>query len=77
VFLLVIARGAQATSNGRPGAGYQGMHQIVVQPGETLWAIAQAAEPTANTAAVVQEIMIANAMTGTTLTAGQLLWVPR
>lgn len=77
VLLLVIARGAQATSNGRPGAGYQGMHQIVVQPGQTLWAIAQTAEPAANTAAVIQEIMIANAMTGTTLTAGQLLWVPR
>lgn len=77
VLLLVTARGAAATSNGRPGAGYQGMHEVVVQPGQTLWAIALAAEPTANTAAVVQEIMIANAMTSTTLTAGQLLWVPR
>lgn len=77
VLLLVIPGGAQAANHGRSGAGYQGMHQIVVQPGQTLWSIALAAEPTARTAAVVQEIMMANAMTSTNVLAGQLLWVPR
>jgi Tfp pilus assembly protein FimV len=53
------------------------MHQIVVRPGQTLWSIASAAEPAADPRDVVQQIMTANAMTGTTITAGQLLWVPR
>ena len=74
---LAAAGGAQATNNGRPGAGYQGMHQIVVRPGQTLWSIASAAEPGADPRDVVQQIMTANAMTGTMINAGQLLWVPR
>lgn len=74
---LAAAGGAQATDHGQPGAGYQGMHQIVVRPGQTLWSIASAAEPGADPREVVQQIMTANAMTGTTISAGQLLWVPR
>jgi hypothetical protein len=74
---LAAAGGAQATNHGQPGAGYQGMHEIVVRPGQTLWSIASAAEPGADPRDVVQQIMTANAMTGTTISAGQLLWVPR
>jgi len=74
---LAAAGGAQAANHGQPGAGYQGMHQIVVRPGQTLWSIASAAEPAADPRDVVQQIMTANAMTGTTIKAGQLLWVPR
>ena len=74
---VLASGGAQATNHGQPGAGYQGMHQIVVQPGQTLWSIASAAEPTADTRIVVQEIMTANELTGPTIGAGQLLWVPR
>jgi hypothetical protein len=74
----VLASGrAQATNHGQPNAGYQGMHKIVVQPGQTLWSIALAAEPTADTRVVVQEIMTANALSSSTIGAGQLLWVPR
>jgi LysM domain len=74
---LAAAGGAQATSHGQPGGGYQGMHEIVVRPGQTLWSIASAAEPGADPRNVVQQIMTANAMAGTTISAGQLLWVPR
>ncbi len=74
---LAAAGGAQAANHGQPRAGYQGMHQIVVRPGQTLWSIASAAEPAADPRDVVQQIMTANAMTGTTISAGQLLWVPR
>jgi hypothetical protein len=72
---LVSGR-AQAMNHGEPRAGYQGMHQIVVRPGQTLWSIAAAAEPTADPRTVVQEIMTANALGGAGITAGQLLWVP-
>jgi len=74
---LLASGGAQATNNGQARAGYQGMHQIVVRPGQTLWSIASAAEPSADTRVVVQEIMTANALTSGDINAGQLLWVPR
>jgi hypothetical protein len=75
VTALVSGR-AQATNHGQPRAGYQGMHQIVVKPGQTLWSIAASAEPTADPRNVVQEIMAANAIGSPTIAAGQLLWVP-
>lgn len=77
VITLVASGGAQATNQGQTGGGYTGMREIVVQPGQTLWSIASAAEPSVDPRVVVQEIMSANAMTGTTISVGQLLWVPR
>jgi hypothetical protein len=77
VIALAAAGGAQAASPGGPGASHQGMHEIVVRSGQTLWSIASAAEPTADPRVVVQQIMAANGMTTTELAAGQLLWVPR
>jgi LysM repeat protein len=53
------------------------MRQIVVRPGQTLWSIAAAAEPSADTRVVVQEIMTANTLTSGDISAGQLLWIPR
>jgi LysM domain len=74
---LLASGGAQATNHGQPRAGYEGMRQVVVRPGQTLWSIAAAAEPSADTRVVVQEIMTANALTSVDISAGQLLWVPR
>lgn len=74
---FLASGGAQATNHGQARAGYQGMHKIVVQPGQTLWSIASTAEPSADPRAVVQEIMTANALTGPAIVAGQPLWVPR
>jgi hypothetical protein len=75
--LLLAAGGAAAASHGSPGAGYQGMRQVVVKPGQTLWSIASAAEPTADPPGVIQQILTANSLTGSTIHAGQVLWVPR
>jgi LysM domain-containing protein len=72
----LVSGHAQATNQGEPRGGYQGMHQIVVRPGQTLWSIAAAAEPSADARNVVQEIMSVNALAGPTITTGQLLWVP-
>jgi LysM domain len=74
---LVVSGGAQATNHGQARAGYQGMREIVVRPGQTLWSIASKAEPSADPRTVVAEIMSANALTGTGIAAGQLLYVPR
>jgi len=74
---LLVSGGAQATDHGQARAGYQGMRQIVVRQGQTLWSIAAAAEPSADTRVVVQEIMTANTLTSGDISAGQLLWIPR
>jgi hypothetical protein len=77
VIAMAAAGGAQAASPGGAGAGHQGMHEVVVRSGQTLWSIASAAEPTADPRLVVQQIMAANGMSTTDVAAGQLLWVPR
>jgi Tfp pilus assembly protein FimV len=77
VIALAVAGGAQAASPGGTGAGHQGMHEVVVRSGQTLWSIASAAEPTADPRLVVQQIMAANGMSTAGVAAGQLLWVPR
>jgi len=74
---LLASGGAQASNHGQPGTPYQGMHQIVVQPGQTLWSIASAAEPSADPRAVIQQIMSVNTLSGPGIQVGQLLWVPR
>jgi LysM repeat protein len=53
------------------------MTQVVVQPGQTLWSVAAAAEPSANAWAVVQQIIDVNALSSANVQAGELLWVPK
>jgi LysM domain len=75
---MTVAGSAAASSRGglAHGSPYQGMHQVMVRPGQTLWSIAVAAEPSANAWAVVQRITEVNALNGPEVHAGQLLWVP-
>ncbi len=74
---LAAAGGAAASDHGAPArAVYQGLTQVVVRPGQTLWSIAAAAEPSADPRVVIQQIVEANALTGATIHSGQLLWVP-
>jgi hypothetical protein len=73
---LLASGGAQATNHGVARGGYQGLHQVVVQPGQTLWSIAAAAKPSADPRTVIQEIMAANTLASPAISAGQLLWVP-
>jgi hypothetical protein len=76
---MSVAGGVQASSRGgtAPRSPYQGLTQVVVQPGQTLWSIAAAAEPSANAWAVVQQIIEVNALNGPQVRAGEQLWVPR
>ena len=72
------ASGSQAPGRGTPaGSPYSGLTQVVVRPGQTLWSVAAAAEPSANTWTVMQEITTVNALGSTQLQAGQVLWVPK
>lgn len=78
VLWLGLARGADAASGApaprRPG---QGVARVVVRPGQTLWVLAADAVPTADPRAVIGEIIQLNALHGTVIQPGQVLWVPR
>ena len=78
VLWMSAAGSVQASSNGSTqGSPYRGMTQVVVRPGQTLWSIASAAEPSGNLWAVVQQIINVNALSSANVQAGQLIWVPR
>ena len=75
---LAVAGHAQAAQHAGPGgAGSQRMLRVVVHPGQTLWSIAVRADPAADPRVVIQQIIDDNALRGTALQAGQVLWVPR
>jgi hypothetical protein len=48
-----------------------------VLPGQSLWSLAEAYDPDADTRQVIQQIQQLNAMTGDQVRAGEVLWVPR
>jgi len=74
---LLAAAGAQAANHGLPPAAvHAGLRHIEVRPGQTLWSIAMAAEPTADPRVVAQEIMQVNALSSQVLVPGESLWVP-
>ena len=74
---LVIAASAQATNHSLPSRGAQDLIQVTVRPGQSLWSVAESADPDQDTRAVVQQIVDLNSLNGDTVFAGQQLWVPR
>jgi len=69
---------AEAAGGGAPaGAVYHSLRSVVVQPGESLWAIAEQADPAGDPRSVMQEIIDINALRGTSVQPGQRLWLPR
>ena len=75
---LVIATSAQATNHPVPAPRtQQSLTQVSVRPGQSLWSVAEAADPGADTRVVIQQIIELNALTGNVVFAGQRLWVPR
>jgi len=74
---LALGGGALASSHASGGSPYQGMRQVVVQPGQNLWALATRAEPGADPRLVIPQIVSANALAGDAIYPGEQLWVPR
>ena len=74
---LAAATGAQAANHGvAAGTVYKSMTPVVVQPGQTLWAIALRAEPTADPRVVISQIIEFNALGSDLVVPGERLWVP-
>ena len=75
---LVIASTAQATNHPVSSrAAQQGLAQVTVHPGQSLWSVAESADPAADTRVVIQQIIELNGLSGNVVFGGQRLWVPR
>jgi hypothetical protein len=75
---LLLAGVAQATNHGPSSStARQNLVQVLVRPGQSLWSVAESADPDQDTRAVIQQIIDLNSLTGDTVLAGQQLWVPR
>jgi LysM repeat protein len=75
---LIAAVSARATSHPAPqGKARQSLVQVVVRPGQSLWSVAESADPDADTRLVIQRIIDLNGLTGDAVQPGQQLWVPR
>ena len=69
---------ADAARSGAPASAvYRNLTSVIVQPGQSLWAIAAQAAPGADPRSVIQEIVDLNALGGTSIQPGQRLLVPR
>jgi nucleoid-associated protein YgaU len=78
VIWLAVVGQAQAAGHVSPGTPVaRSMLRVVVRPGDTLWSIATKADPTADPRIVIQQIVDDNALSGSAIRAGQVLWVPR
>jgi LysM domain len=77
VVSLLLAGVAQATNDGPSSrVARQSLVQIVVHPGQSLWSVAESADPDQDPRAVIQQIIDLNSLNGDTVFAGQQLWVP-
>ena len=75
---LLLAGVAQATNDSpSPRAARENLVQVIVRPGQSLWSVAESADPDQDTRAVIQQIIDLNSLNGETVFAGQQLWVPR
>ena len=78
IISLLAAGVAQATNHASsPRGARQNLVQVVVRPGQTLWSVAESADPDQDTRVVVRQIVDLNSLGGPTVQAGQELWVPR
>jgi hypothetical protein len=71
-----LATAAQATRAGSASPGRY-LAKVLVRPGQSLWSLAEAYDPDADTRQVIQQIRQLNSMTGDQVRAGEVLWVPR
>jgi hypothetical protein len=75
---LLVTGGAWATSHSAPSGGAdRNLAQVVVLPGQSLWSVAQNADPNADPRQVMQQIVELNGLASDVVQAGQQLWVPR
>ena len=75
---MVLAGAARATGHpGAPAGPGAAVTKVLVRPGDSLWSLAEAYDPNADTRLIVQDIQQLNSMTTDQVQPGRILWVPR
>ena len=76
---VILAGGAQALGHSGAAArpGTSAFTKVQVQPGQSLWTLAETYDPNADTRQVIQEIQQMNGMSTDQVQPGQVLWMPR
>ena len=78
---VALAGAARATGHSgaqaRPGTAGTAITKVEVRPGQSLWTLAEAYDPNADTRQVIQEILQLNSMSTDQVQPGQVLWMPR
>jgi nucleoid-associated protein YgaU len=78
---VALAGAAQAMGHAgataRPGTAGAAITRVEVRPGQSLWTLAEAYDPNADTRQVIQEILQLNSMSTDQVRPGQVLWMPR
>jgi nucleoid-associated protein YgaU len=78
--LIWLAITGQAQASGQAGparSATSGVARVVVRSGQTLWGIAAQVDPNADPRVVIPQIVELNSLRGTSISVGQVLWVPR
>ena len=73
---IAIIGGGSALASRDEGVADGGFVTVTVEPGDTLWAIAEDVAPTADPRDVVDAIVRLNALEGVTIAAGQEIAIP-
>ena len=76
VLSVGLATTAQASHTG-PASPGKHVTRVDVMPGQSLWSIAEAYDPNADTRVIIHEIQQLNTMTSDQVLPGESLWVPR
>jgi LysM domain len=75
---IAVSGAAQATGHSSAPAGSAGgVTRVEIRSGESLWSVAEAYDPDADTRVVIREIQQMNSLTSDQVQPGQVLWVPR
>jgi nucleoid-associated protein YgaU len=75
---MALAGAAEATGHsGASATPGRGVTKVVIRAGESLWSVAEAHDPNADTRLVIAEILQLNSVKSDQVQPGQVLWVPR
>jgi nucleoid-associated protein YgaU len=75
---MALAGAAGATGHsGAPLTPGSGVSKVVIRAGESLWSVAEACDPDADTRLVIARILQMNSLNSDQVQPGQVLWVPR
>ena len=80
VISMVVGAGPAAQATNHPvsrQAAERGLVRVTVLPGQSLWSVAEAADPDADPRVVIPEIVEQNGLSGIVVYPGEQLLVPR